>query len=622
MKSLDDISPAELDTILLTVAHEPEPDSYSRGLRNIMGGSERFRELLGQMESTFGFGNYSGIGDSVFAAGTVAFNLGWRCADALEQGSDAGPSTRLISFMHVSSKHLDELLLSACKTPEDAFIKVLTKSCAFKHAVVEMQEGFDFPSDAQALEALLLSAMTTFNLGWKCRAIVDSEYPEWSDAVKIVMRRRPVSRAARRSLVNSMRHPTACPPTREAVTPSGTVVNPQIPSRVFDWAGNMVGMVLAGFFFHLMDSPKTALEVFESRTPWKGLPAEFQTALAEKLHSPRQALRFAKVCERAQILDATLDKLGAATANNPEFAIGAFAWSLSSLVGSGKRIINTTEARRALQLAHLLTPRRPILWYSLAVWSSSKGACDAACFWADKVLSFESPDVGAALAQEHDLVREMARKVGDPLPDMVPGGGPVEHQSWDVMVAQMRALKHSSQKGGRGVKQPFTGATLGFLLGPLGYLYIGWRFMLASTASLLVFLELICAAHLPSPWKKWWVGPVVLLVLAMQAYAACRDTNETSQRYSEDHQKRQMADFSGPVGMAVGLFFLLSEAYLAALAISLVAGFAVHGKLLKAGAYLLGGMVAVWLARGVGSVLAPVVGLSLCVAYGKLRGWP
>jgi hypothetical protein len=47
-----------------------------------MGGSERFRELLGQMESTLGFGNYSGIGDSVFAVGVVAFNLGWRCADA------------------------------------------------------------------------------------------------------------------------------------------------------------------------------------------------------------------------------------------------------------------------------------------------------------------------------------------------------------------------------------------------------------------------------------------------------------------------------------------------------------------------------------------------------------
>jgi hypothetical protein len=106
--------------------------------------------------------------------------------------------------MRVSSKHLDELLLSACKVPEDAFIKMPTKSSAFKDAVVAMQEGFDFPTDAQALAAHLLSAMITFNLGWKCRAIVDSEYPEWSDAVKIVCStcaspdaKRPASRRRR-----------------------------------------------------------------------------------------------------------------------------------------------------------------------------------------------------------------------------------------------------------------------------------------------------------------------------------------------------------------------------------------------------------------------------------------
>jgi len=371
-----------------------------------------------------------------------------------------------------------------------------------------------------------------------------------------------------------------------------------------------------------MNSPKTALDVFKSRRPWKRLPAEFQTALAEKLQSARRALRFAQVCERAQILDATLDRLGDAIANNPEFAIGAFAWSLSSLAGSGKRIISTAEARHTLQLAYLLTPRRPIFWYSFAVWSWSKGAREVACFWADKVLSFESPDVSADLAREHALVREMAGKVGDPLPEMVPG--PLQHQSWDAIVAQMREISEQcvAKDGTEEVlKGPKTAAMLGLVLGPLGYLYIGWRFMLASSASLLAFLGLICAAHLPSPWTRWWVGPVMLLVLAGQAHAACQDANEVSLMYSEDPQKRRMAEVGGPVGMAVGLFFVLSEAYLAAVAISLVAGFAVHGKLLKAGAYLLGGMVVVWLVRGVGSVLTPVLGFSLCVAYGKLRGW-
>jgi hypothetical protein len=169
--------------------------------------------------------------------------------------------------------------------------------------------------------------------------------------------------------------------------------------------------------------------------------------------------------------------------------------------------------------------------------------------------------------------------------------------------------------------KPKTAAVLGLVLGPLGYLYIGWRFMLGSTASLLVLFGLISIAHLPSPWTTWWVGPVVLLVLAVQAHAACQDINAASEKYSDDRHKRQVADFLGPALMAVGLLFVLMEAYLAALAVSLVAGFALHGRLLRAGAYVLGGVVVVWLVRGIGSVLAPLLGSSLCVAYGKIRGW-
>ncbi|MBZ5671291.1 MAG: hypothetical protein LAO04_16360 [Acidobacteriia bacterium] len=52
------------------------------------------------------------------------------------------------------------------------------------------------------------------------------------------------------------------------------------------------------------------------------------------------------------------------------------------------------------------------------------------------------------------------------------------------------------------MKEPKTAAVLGLLLGPLGYLYIGWRFMLASIVSLLAFLALISMVSLPLPWTK------------------------------------------------------------------------------------------------------------------------
>ena len=171
------------------------------------------------------------------------------------------------------------------------------------------------------------------------------------------------------------------------------------------------------------------------------------------------------------------------------------------------------------------------------------------------------------------------------------------------------------------MKEPKTAAVLGLLLGPLGYLYVGWRFMLASSVSLLAFLALISVVGLPSPWTKWWVGPVMLLVLAAQGHAACQDANEVSLMYSDDPQKRRMAEVGGPVGMAVGLFFVLSEAYLAALAVSLVGGFALHGRLLRAAAYLLGGAVVVWVVRGIALTLGQLLAACLGMLYFRIQGW-
>jgi hypothetical protein len=171
------------------------------------------------------------------------------------------------------------------------------------------------------------------------------------------------------------------------------------------------------------------------------------------------------------------------------------------------------------------------------------------------------------------------------------------------------------------MKEPKTAAVLGLFLGPLGYLYLGWRFTVASSASLLAFLALITVVSLPSPWTRWWVGPVMLLVLSVQAHAACQDANEASLEYSDQPEKRRMANFVGPLGMGVGLFFVLCEAYLAALAVSFVAGFALGGMFFRAGAYLLGGAVLLWVVHGIASVLGPILAFSLCSAYGKIRGW-
>jgi len=76
-------------------------------------------------------------------------------------------------------------------------------------------------------------------------------------------------------------------------------------------------------------------------------------------------------------------------------------------------------------------------------------------------------------------------------------------------------------------RSPALAAILGGLLGPIGYIYIGWRYALAC---LLMLLPLPIAVAvlgfgLP-PLTKYFV----LLVLARKAYTICRIRNENIER--------------------------------------------------------------------------------------------
>ena len=64
-------------------------------------------------------------------------------------------------------------------------------------------------------------------------------------------------------------------------------------------------------------------------------------------------------------------------------------------------------------------------------------------------------------------------------------------------------------------KNPFVAAVLSFVFGPLGWLYIGWRYAVLALAVVAVFVLVLTAINFPIPsWMKY----VILLVFAWKAF--------------------------------------------------------------------------------------------------------
>jgi tetratricopeptide (TPR) repeat protein len=103
------------------------------------------------------------------------------------------------------------------------------------------------------------------------------------------------------------------------------------------------------------------------------------------------------------------------------------------------------EAKRALELSHLIKPRNVSTWYQFALIAAASGESEEAVRWADQVLSFQ-PDPNSkdlweraaaeSVAQTPEEEKKTAQLLGDG-----------DHVGlWNEMRAAMRAIKEGHGK--------------------------------------------------------------------------------------------------------------------------------------------------------------------------------
>jgi MFS family permease len=64
-------------------------------------------------------------------------------------------------------------------------------------------------------------------------------------------------------------------------------------------------------------------------------------------------------------------------------------------------------------------------------------------------------------------------------------------------------------------KNPILAAILGFILGPIGFIYIGWRYMIMGLLIFIIFAITMALVDFPIPsWMKY----IILLVTAWKAW--------------------------------------------------------------------------------------------------------
>jgi len=106
-------------------------------------------------------------------------------------------------------------------------------------------------------------------------------------------------------------------------------------------------------------------------------------------------------------------------------------------------------------------------------------------------------------------------------------------------------------------KNPIVAFILGVIFGPLGYLYIGWRYALLAFGVILVFTLVINVAGFPLPV---WVPYVVLFVFGYKAHTICSARNELVER-GEFDQVQNLNSFPFAVMamsdllVGIGLFY-------------------------------------------------------------------
>lgn len=122
-------------------------------------------------------------------------------------------------------------------------------------------------------------------------------------------------------------------------------------------------------------------------------------------------------------------------------------------------------------------------------------------FWVDVFDTMRFDDIGRL-----KLVARIQRQEGDLVRKEFP-------QAIQPPQSQMALMR----------KNPIVAAILGAIFGPLGYLYIGWRYALLAFGVILIFTLVINVAGFPLPI---WVRYVVLFVFGWKAHTICSTRNE------------------------------------------------------------------------------------------------
>jgi hypothetical protein len=79
-------------------------------------------------------------------------------------------------------------------------------------------------------------------------------------------------------------------------------------------------------------------------------------------------------------------------------------------------------------------------------------------------------------------------------------------------------------------KSPVLAAALGFIFGPLGSFYIGWRYAIMALAVFSIFVVVLTATAFPI---RSWVKFVILAVLAWKAFTICSTRNHLIETHDQ-----------------------------------------------------------------------------------------
>ena len=204
--------------------------------------------------------------------------------------------------------------------------------------------------------------------------------------------------------------------------------------------------VVACFFLLVVNAnaqTATAIEVLRTRAVWRDLPSGILTTLASKLNTHKKTTEFVQLCEKTGILENNIVGIANNNGDDPDYAVGLIASTLTSYgntMGSSKRFV---EARTGLEFALLLKSRHMPAWISMAAIGINTGDCSTAVSWADKVLTFK-PDQNSSDWLERGMAMYITEEGGRLAAEILNDPEMIGH--WNEIQKEMKAIKEKCRK--------------------------------------------------------------------------------------------------------------------------------------------------------------------------------